>query len=75
MTDQTNYIRQGRNGQMPNKWISDLWFQAPDHDQIIGHRHDSHDFALVQIEYLGNLNMTGPMAKDSDPYKREDYRI
>ena len=34
--DQTNYVRQGRNEQMPDKQISDLLFQAPDYDQITG---------------------------------------
>ena len=45
---QNNYIRQGRNEQMPDKWISNLWFKAPDHDQIIGQRQGSHDFEQVK---------------------------
>ena len=36
MAEQTDNVRQGRNGQMPNKWINDLWFKAPVHDWIIG---------------------------------------
>ena len=71
MTDQTNYVRQGRNGQTPNKWITDLWFQAHGHEHIMGQRYDS---KLVQNEYLRNLNMKGPMAEDNDLYKRKDYR-
>ena len=57
-----------------NKWISNLWFQALDHDQIIGQRCDFHDFELVQNEYLRNFKIRGPMDKDSNPYKSEDYR-
>ena len=40
MTDQTNYVRQCSNEQMLDKQISDLRFQATDHDKIIGERHD-----------------------------------
>ena len=57
---------------MPNKQINDLWFKAPDHDRIIGKRHDFHDIELVQEQDLRNLNMTGFIDEDSDPYKRED---
>ena len=42
--------------------------------EIIGQRHYSHDFELVQNEYLNNLNITGPMDEDNDPYKRWDHR-
>ena len=41
MTDQTNYDRQGRNEQTPGKQINDLWFQAPDHNHIIGQIHNA----------------------------------
>ena len=54
MADKINYVRQGSNKQTLDKQISGLWFQAPDHDQIIGQRHDPYDPGLVQNEYLKN---------------------
>ena len=46
-TDQINFVRQSRNEQILCKQISDLWFQAPDHDQIKGQRHDPYDHEKV----------------------------
>ena len=54
MTDQTDYVRQGRDGQTPNKQVNDLWFKVPNHDWEIGQRHNFHDFDLVQNDYLRN---------------------
>ena len=47
ITDLSNYVRLGRNEQTPGKQISDLWFQAPGHDQIIYQRHDYYHPELV----------------------------
>ena len=74
MTDQADYVRQGRNGQTPTKQSMTYGFKAPDHDWEIGQRHDFHDFELVQNDYLRNLNMRDVMDKGSGPCKREDYR-
>ena len=51
ITDQTNYVRPGSNEQMLDKEISDLRFQDPDYDKIIGQRHDLYDPESVQNEY------------------------
>ena len=67
MTDYTNYAGQGRKEQMSDKWTSDLLFQAPDCDQLIGQRKDSHDFDIVQNEYLKHLIWQVPWMKVVTP--------
>ena len=52
MTGPTNYVRQGRKWQTPDKWASNLLFQVPEHDKEIGQGHDFHDFKVIQDEYL-----------------------
>ena len=67
MTDHTNYVRQGRNEQIPSKQICHLWFQVPHHDQIKCQRHNSLDFELVQNEYLKILIWQMPWIKKVTP--------
>ena len=71
VTCKTNYIRQGRNGQTQDKWVSDLWFKAPEHDEEIG---QGHNFEIIQDEYLRNLDMIDPLGEGSEPYQMKDYR-
>ena len=74
-TDQTTYVRQGINEQTLDKQFSDLRFQAPDHDKMIGQRHCPYDHELVWNEYLENFNMIYPRDEDSDPYKKKTVDI
>ena len=50
--DRPNYVRQGSNELMLDKQISDLRLQAPDHDKIMGQRHDPYEPETVQNKYL-----------------------
>ena len=74
MRGKTNYVRDGRKGQTADKWLSDLWFKAPEHDKEIVQGHDFHDSKLIQDEYLRNLDMIDPMYICSDTYQMKDYR-
>ena len=74
MTGKADYKRQDRNGQTPDKLVSDLWFKAPEHDKEINQGHHFHDFELMQDKYLRNLDKIYPRDEDSDTYQLKDYR-
>ena len=66
VTGKTDYVRQGKKGQTPDKCISDLWFKASEYDKEIGQVPDFHSFKLMQDEYLRNLDKIDPMDECSD---------
>ena len=74
VTGKTDYVRQSRNGQTPDKWVKNLWFKVPKHDKEIGQRHDFHDFKMMRDKYLRNLDKIDPMDEGSDTFQTKYYR-
>ena len=68
VTGITNNIRQDKNGETPEKQVSDLWFKTPETKEI-GQGHNFHDFELMQDEYWRNLDKIEPMDEGSDIIK------